>query len=75
METNRPLPFDCVIMDKKPVEVENFNSGEKCMLEPDAVAVFDTIKGAEFLNDHATVNKGLDWFRTYFPKEYYILLD
>jgi len=75
METERKLPFDCIIMDKEPVEVANPFSGEKVMLEPDAVAVYDTIMGAELLEDFATSSKGKDWFRKHFPDEYMILLD
>lgn len=73
--TKHPLPFDCQILDKEPVEVRNPYSGESCMLEPDAVAVYDVIKGAEFINDYKTMYKGLDWFRKYFPSEYMTLLD
>lgn len=73
--TNRKLPFPCTIIDKKPVMVKNRFSGESCMLEPDAVAVYDCMTGAEMMGDYNTVRKGLDWFRRYFPKEYMILLD
>ena len=69
------LPFDCTVYDKEPVEVTNRLSGEYCMLTPEAVAVYDTIIGAEMLGRYDTVRKGLDWFRRYFPNEYYILLD
>ena len=75
MANERPLPFECAILDKAPVEVENPFSGDKCMLEPDAVAVLDVIKGAEMLNRHDLVQKGLQWFRKHFPAEYYVLLD
>lgn len=73
--TTRPLPFDCEIMDKGPVEVKNPYSGDTCTLEPDAVAVYDVIKGAEMTNNYKLMNKGLDWFRKYFPSEYMTLLD
>lgn len=73
--TVRKLPFDCVIMDKEPVRVTNEFSGESCMLEPDAVDVYDTLKGAERLKDFKTLEKGINWFIKYFPKEYMILLD
>ena len=56
-------PFEVEIMDKAPVEVANPYSGEKVMLEPIAVAVYDAIKGAEMLNYHETVEAGIDWFR------------
>jgi hypothetical protein len=68
-------PFPVEIMDKAPVEVANPYSGEKVMLEPIAVAVYDCIKGAEMLQDHDTVEKGIDWFITHYPKEYGVLLD
>ena len=50
-------------------------SGEGCMLEPDAVAVYDTIMGAQHFNDYKTIRTGLDWFRKHFPAEYMVLLD
>ena len=71
----RKLPFGCVIMDEAPVKVTNRMSGESCMLEPDAVAVYDTIKGCELVGDYTVMRKGLDWFRKYFPAEYMVLLD
>jgi hypothetical protein len=69
------LPFECIIYDTEPVEVKNRFSGEPCMLEPAAVAVYDTLMGAEMMGDYKTVRKGLDWFRKHYPTEYIILLD
>ena len=69
------LPFDCKILDKGPVEVTNPVSGEKVTLQPGAVAVYDTIRGAEMLGEYDTVEKGIDWFITHYPKEYGVLLD
>lgn len=69
------LPFDCTILDSEPVEVSNPFSGESCLLTPEAVAVYDTLRGAEMFGDYKTVRKGLDWFRKHFPSEYYVLLD
>lgn len=71
----RKLPFDCMVLDEAPVRVENPFSGESVMLEPDAVAVYDTMRGAEMFGDYTTVRKGLDWFRKHFPAEYMVLLD
>ena len=71
----RELPFACEIYDKEPVEVHNHLSGKSCMLEPDAIAVFDCIKGAEITKEYDMARKGLAWFRKHFPKEYMILLD
>jgi hypothetical protein len=75
MMTDIKLPFDCKILDKEPVEVQNPFTGEKVMLTPEAVAVYDTIKGAEMLGKTDTLQKGLDWFAEHYPKEYMVLLD
>ena len=68
-------PFEVEIMDKEPVEVANPYSGEKVMLEPIAVAVYDCIKGAEMMENADLMQKGIDWFREHYPKEYMVLLD
>lgn len=70
----RALPFECTVFDKEPVMVKN-PFGGSCLLEPDAVAVYDTIKGAEIIGKYDLVRKGCAWFRKYFPEEYMILLD
>jgi len=69
------LPFKCMILDNEPVEVTNPFSGQSCILVPEAVAVYDCIKGSEMLGDYNAVRKGLNWFRKHFPKEYMVLLD
>jgi hypothetical protein len=69
------LPFTCLILDKEPVKVTNPFSGQSCMLTPEAVAVYDTIKGCEIVSDYDMMVKGLDWFAENFPSEYMILLD
>ena len=68
-------PFEVEIIDTKPVEVENPFSKQKVTLLPTAIAVYDCIKGAEMLGEYDTVEKGLDWFREHYPKEYMVLLD
>ena len=68
-------PFPVEIMDKAPVEVENPYSGEKAMLEPVAVAVYDCIKGAEMMQDYKLVEEGIEWFQKHYPREYMVLLD
>ncbi len=73
--SERKLPFDCLILDSEAKKVSNRLSGESTMLEPDAIAVYDTITGAELIEDYETVRKGLDWFRKHFPAEYMVLLD
>ena len=70
----RKLPFECEVLDK-PEEIKNPFSGEKVMLAPDAVAVYDSIKGAEMLGEHTTVRKGIDWFIKNEPDAYMKLLD
>jgi hypothetical protein len=45
------------------------------VLTPEAIAVYDTIKGCEMIGDYKMMEKGLRWFRQYFPAEYMILLD
>jgi|TARA_B100001287_G_C22223151_1_gene317936 hypothetical protein len=74
--TNEPNPpFPVEIIDTKPVEVKNPFSGQKCVLQPTAIAVYDCIKGAEAVEDFDIVRKGLDWFIKHYPKEYGVLLD
>jgi hypothetical protein len=71
----RKLPFDCRVIDTKPVEVKNRFTGESVMLEPDAVAVYDTLMGAEVIQDWKRLRLGLDWFIDNEPKAYMVLLD
>ena len=71
----RKLPFNCTILDEQPVYVTNPFSGEGIMLEPDEVAVYDTMKGAELFGDWETVQDGIDWFIKYNSKAYMVLLD
>ena len=59
----------------KDTEVKNPFSGETATLTPVALAVYDTIKGAEMVGDYKTVQTGIDWFIHNYPKEYMILLD
>ena len=77
------LPIDCVVL-YRPETNKNPYSGESVELQPDAVAVYDCIKGAELLaqgiddGGHplwCKVREGLDWFRQYYAKEYMVLLD
>ena len=50
-------------------------SGETATVPAFAVAIYDTIKGAEHTQDHTLMQKGLDWFSRNFTKQYMILLD
>lgn len=69
------LPYKDIFVAKVPEFITNSFSGEGVMLAPEAVAVYDTIKGCEMVGDYAGVRKGLDWFAQNFPTEYMILLD
>jgi hypothetical protein len=69
------LPYKDIFVAEVPEFITNPFSGEGVMLAPEAVAVYDTIKGCEMFGDYAGVRKGLDWFAQNFPKEYMILLD
>ena len=72
-EPNPPFPVE--IIDVVPTEVANPFTKQKATLQPTAIAVYDCIKGAEMLEDFDIVEKGLDWFREHYPKEYMVLLD
>ena len=74
LRVKRKLPFDCEVLDKHEV-IKNPFTGESVELPPDAVAVYDTIKGAEMLGNSEHLRKGLDWFIKNEPKAYTILLD
>ena len=52
-------------------------NGEKrtLPLPPDAVAVYDCIKGAELIGNDDHMRKGLDWFIKHEPQAYSKLLD
>ena len=68
------LPFLCDVGDV-PETITNPYSGQSVELPPEAVAVYDTIKGAEMLGNYDLMNKGIRWFQQYYPKEYMVLLD
>ena len=55
--------------------IANPYTGEEVLLTPEAIAVYDTIKGAEMLEKYETMEIGIDWFRVNYPKEYMVLLD
>ena len=72
-EPNPPFPVE--IIDTEPVEVSNPFSGQKTVLQPTAIAVYDCIKGAEMTEDFDIVEKCIAWFQKHYPKEYFVLLD
>ena len=55
--------------------VENRFTGDKALLSPNEVAMYDLIMGAEHFGQWELMRKGLDWFRTAYAKAYMILLD
>ena len=69
------LPFKDITVGTEAEMITNPFSGESCLLSPEAVAVYDTIRGCELFGDYVGVRKGLDWFRKYYPTEYMVLLD
>ena len=69
------LPFNCEIIETEPTYVQNEFTGKGCKLEPEALAVYDTIKGAEMLGITSIMRKGIDWFIKHYPNEYMTLLN
>lgn len=65
---------DLVVFDK-PETVANPFTGESVELRPEAVAVYDWIKGAEMLCDYNSVEIGLGIFMRNWPEAYMALLD
>ena len=75
-EKNRPMPFpDVEILDDEPQEVRNQLSGASIVLDPQEIAVYDVIMGANRTRNYDLVRKGSDWFRKHNPKAYMVLID
>mgnify|MGYP003108893582 CR=1 FL=1 len=72
---SREIPEGVKILDSEPVEVKNPYTGAAVTLKPDAVAVYDWVKGSELFKDYDSVRKGLDWFKVNEPEAYMVLLD
>jgi len=75
---NIPKPFNECYFGKEPTKemtLTNRFSGESATVPAFAVAIYDTILGAEATEDYDTMQKGLDWFSRNFTKEYMTLLD
>ena len=77
-----PKPFDQCNFGANPTHEltimnrfsdENYTAS--CKLPAFAVAIYDTIIGAEATEDYKTMQKGLTWFQKNFVNEYYTLLD
>ena len=73
-----PKPFDECYFGKEPTKeltISNRFSGQTAVVPAFAVAIYDTIIGAERIQDYTLMQKGLDWFSRNFTKQYMILLD
>ena len=73
-----PKPFDECYFGKEPtkeITLSNRFSGETATVPAFAVAIYDTIIGAEQTQNYDLMQKGLDWFSRNFTKQYMILLD
>ena len=77
-----PTPFDKCYFGAEPTReltIHNRFSDEtfqqSCKLPSFAVAIYDTIIGAEASEDYKLMQKGITWFQKNFPKQYMTLLD
>ena len=73
-----PKPFNECFFGKEPtkeITLSNRFSGESATVPAFAVAIYDTIIGAEQTQNYDLMQKGLDWFSRNFTKQYYTLLD
>ena len=73
-----PKPFDECYFGKEPTKeltISNRFSGESATVPAFAVAIYDTIIGAERIQNYTLMQKGLDWFSRNFTKQYMTLLD
>ena len=73
-----PKPLNECFFGKEPtkeITISNRFSGESATVPAFAVAIYDTIIGAEQTQNYDLMQKGLDWFSRNFTKQYMILLD
>ena len=77
-----PKPFDQCFFGSNPqkeMTIHNRFNDEHYQLSAKlpafAVAIYDTIIGAEQTEDYTLMQKGLTWFQKNFTDEYYVLLD
>ena len=77
-----PKPFDQCFFGSEPTKLmtigNRFNDEDHqqyAKLPAFAVAIYDTIIGAERSEDFKLMQKGLTWFQKNFVNEYYVLLD
>ena len=75
---NIPKPFnecDFGNAPTKEVTLTNRFSGESATVPAFAVAIYDTILGAEHTQNYDLMQKGITLFQKNFTEEYYTLLD
>ena len=77
-----PKPFDQCYFGAEPTKVMTIgnrfndeNHQQYAKLPAFAVAIYDTIIGAEMTQDYDTMQKGLTWFQKNFTDAYFKLLD
>ena len=77
-----PKPFDQCFFGSEPTKLmtigNRFNDEDHqqyAKLPAFAVAIYDTIIGAESSEDYKLMQKGLTWFQKNLVNEYYVLLD
>ena len=77
-----PKPFNQCYFGSEPTKEitigNRFNDEEHqqfAKLPAFAVAIYDTIIGAEQTEDYTLMQKGITWFQKNFVNEYYTLLD
>ena len=73
-----PKPFNECFFGKEPtkeITLTNRFSGETATVPAFAVAIYDTIIGAEQTQNYDLMQKGLDWSSRNFTKQYMTLLD
>tara|TARA_R100000541_G_scaffold44047_1_gene51204 strand:- start:138 stop:407 length:270 start_codon:yes stop_codon:yes gene_type:complete len=77
-----PKPFDQCNFGMDPTKeltiMNRFNEPgavQSAKLPAFAVAIYDTIIGAEATEDYKTMQKGITWFQKNFVNAYYELLD
>ena len=73
-----PKPFDECFFGSEPtkeVTLTNRFSGQTATVPAFAVAIYDTILGAEHTQNYDLMQKGLNWVGRNFAKQYMILLD
>ena len=77
-----PKPFDQCYFGKDPTHeltimnrFSDEDSQHYAKLPAFAVAIYDTIIGAEQTEDYKLMQQGITWFQKNFTNEYYVLLD